>query len=233
MYIKLFKMYIFLCWCPSVNLLTHTVLRCHGNIPAEDDEEIRSLPSPSVFQTTTWRHARALLTPKSPLQGDRDDHFHLELPVNRSIHDTCIVTLLESSMIFSHCLVASTEANMSACITWFSSKHSGKALRETNECPVISWYLGQRIASWVWSLRTYSRCLRSCWLLFTATKRICIRTISFVGKCVKERTHCELLKGCFIQKFWLFLLWKPKRDIEPNVQAALFHIMEVNGDWSC
>ncbi len=34
------------------NLLTGTVLCCHGNIPAEDNEEIRSLPSPSAFQTT-------------------------------------------------------------------------------------------------------------------------------------------------------------------------------------
>ncbi len=49
--------------------------RCHGNIPVKDYEEIRSLPLPSVFQ---W-HARALLTPNSPLQGDRGDHFHLEL----------------------------------------------------------------------------------------------------------------------------------------------------------
>ncbi len=31
----------------------HTVLRCHKNIPAEDNEEITSLPSPSAFQTTT------------------------------------------------------------------------------------------------------------------------------------------------------------------------------------
>ncbi len=37
----------------SANLLTHTVLRCHRNIPAEDNEEIMSLPSPSAFQTTT------------------------------------------------------------------------------------------------------------------------------------------------------------------------------------
>ncbi len=29
-----------------------TILRCHGNIPAEDYEEIRSLPLPSAFQTT-------------------------------------------------------------------------------------------------------------------------------------------------------------------------------------
>ncbi len=47
----------------------------NGNIPAEDYEEIRLLPLPSAFQ---W-HARALLTPKSPLQRDMDDHFHLEL----------------------------------------------------------------------------------------------------------------------------------------------------------
>ncbi len=62
--------------CPLANLLTHTVQRCHGNIPAKDNEEIRSLPLPSAFQ---WAHTHALLTPKSPLQGDRDDHFHLEL----------------------------------------------------------------------------------------------------------------------------------------------------------
>ncbi len=76
-----------------LNLLTHTVLRCHGNIPAEDDEEI-TLPSPSVFQTSTWRHARAQLTPKTPLQGDRDDHFHLELCV--SIHPYLIPKLMKN-----------------------------------------------------------------------------------------------------------------------------------------
>ncbi len=54
-----------------MNIMQH----CHGNIPAEDYVEIRLLPLPSLFQ---W-HARALLTPKSPLQADRDDHFHLEL----------------------------------------------------------------------------------------------------------------------------------------------------------
>ncbi len=30
-----------------------TMLFCHGNIPAEDYVEIRSLPLPSAFQTTT------------------------------------------------------------------------------------------------------------------------------------------------------------------------------------
>ncbi len=34
------------------HLLTHTVLR-HGNIPAEDNEEIRSLPLSGAFQMTT------------------------------------------------------------------------------------------------------------------------------------------------------------------------------------
>ncbi len=27
--------------------------RCHGNMPADDNEEITSLPSPSAFQRTT------------------------------------------------------------------------------------------------------------------------------------------------------------------------------------
>ncbi len=41
-----------------------------------------------------------MLTPKSPPQGDRDDPFHLELPVNRLIHDTRIVTPLASSVAY-------------------------------------------------------------------------------------------------------------------------------------
>ncbi len=36
-----------------VYILTDTMLRCHGNMPADDNEEITSLPSPSAFQTTT------------------------------------------------------------------------------------------------------------------------------------------------------------------------------------
>ncbi len=35
------------------HLLIDTVLRCHGNMPADDNEEIISLPSPSAFQTAT------------------------------------------------------------------------------------------------------------------------------------------------------------------------------------
>ncbi len=34
-------------------LMDTALLRCHGNIPAEDNKEIASLPSPSAFQTTT------------------------------------------------------------------------------------------------------------------------------------------------------------------------------------
>ncbi len=30
-----------------------TVLSCHRNMPADDNEEITSLPSPSAFQTIT------------------------------------------------------------------------------------------------------------------------------------------------------------------------------------
>ncbi len=44
MFYIIYKKYrLFLCWCPSANLLMHTVLRFHGNIPAEDNEEDRSL----------------------------------------------------------------------------------------------------------------------------------------------------------------------------------------------
>ncbi len=40
------SLYIFfLCQCLSANLLTHTVQRCHGNIPAKGDED--------AFQTTS------------------------------------------------------------------------------------------------------------------------------------------------------------------------------------
>ncbi len=44
-------MYIFYAGVHQRHLLTHTVLRCDGNIPAEDNEEI-TLRLPSAFQTT-------------------------------------------------------------------------------------------------------------------------------------------------------------------------------------
>ncbi len=50
-YIKLFKMYIFYAGVHQQHLLMDNVLRCHGNIPAEDNEEIM-LRLPSAFQTT-------------------------------------------------------------------------------------------------------------------------------------------------------------------------------------
>ncbi len=37
----------------SADSLMDTVLRCHENMPADDNVEITSLPSPSAFQTTT------------------------------------------------------------------------------------------------------------------------------------------------------------------------------------
>ncbi len=56
------------------------MLHCDVNIPAEDDEEIRSPFAKGISNdeiiARTWR---ALFTPKSPLQGDRDDHFYLEV----------------------------------------------------------------------------------------------------------------------------------------------------------
>ncbi len=51
----LYKMYnyIFFIYSSNIilhmNLLTDTVLRCHGNMPVDDNEEITSLPSPSAF----------------------------------------------------------------------------------------------------------------------------------------------------------------------------------------
>lgn len=66
-------------WAGHVRAIMDTMLRCHGNMPAGDNEEITSLSSPSAFQTTTWWHARALLAPGSPLRRDGDDHLHLEL----------------------------------------------------------------------------------------------------------------------------------------------------------
>ncbi len=40
-------------WAGHVRAIMDTMLRCHGNMPAGDNEEITSLSSPSAFQTTT------------------------------------------------------------------------------------------------------------------------------------------------------------------------------------
>ncbi len=78
-------MYIFFY---AQNLLTaHRAALSREHPQLEDNEEIRLLPSASAFKRLNNDHAPCPFHSKSPLQGDRDDHFHLEFAREPSIHN--------------------------------------------------------------------------------------------------------------------------------------------------